>query len=187
MIFFFNIETITRNFLSNSKKFVYATRLEYLHNRCDFSFLENFSRHSREVSFVFREIIPLVDVFKQIISEKMTAVSSEHSRYVKTDRSRNSRDCIESQKFPHRKPFVMILLLSTLSADHPSRVSGKMESDTAWASRRVGGGSTEASGRRALRVATVCGRAQRLQPSTRAPGRTGCRTATARRPTLMEV
>lgn len=82
---------------------------------------------------------------------------------------------------------MILLLLSTLSADHPSRVSGRMESDTAWASRRVGGGSTVASGLKALRDATVCGRAQRLQPSTKEPGRTGCRTATARRPTLMEV
>lgn len=67
------------------------------------------------------------------------------------------------------------------------RVSGRMESVTVSVLRREAVGFTAASGRKDSRVATECGRARHRRQSTRAPGPTGCRMATARKPTLTEV
>lgn len=82
---------------------------------------------------------------------------------------------------------IYICHVSWLTADHRLRVSGRMESDTAWALRRGDGGFTAANGHKALRDVTVCDRVRRRPQSTRALGRMDCRTATAPRPMRMEV
>ena len=75
----------------------------------------------------------------------------------------------------------------TFSVGVSLKATGRMGSATAWVLRVAASGCTGASGPRASRGATVCASQPRPRPSTRAPGPTGCRTATAPRHTPMEV
>lgn len=75
----------------------------------------------------------------------------------------------------------------TFSVGVSSKATGRMESATVSGLRVAASGCTGASGPRASRGVTGCDSRPRHQPSTRAPGRTGCRTVTAQRHTLMEV
>lgn len=67
------------------------------------------------------------------------------------------------------------------------RVPGRKVSAMASAWRARAAGSTEESGRRVLKAVTGSWRAQPVEPGTRGRGATGCRMATAPKPTPMEV
>ena len=75
----------------------------------------------------------------------------------------------------------------TFSVGVSSKATGRMESATVSELRVAASGCTGASGPRASRGVTVCDSQPRHPPSTREPGRTGCRTVTAQRRTPMEV
>lgn len=104
---------------------------------------------------------------------------------LKNYRARKAWDCAFSPScftIPHFSFFCV-----WLPADHPSRVSGRTENDTAWELRREGDGFIVVNGRKALRDVMVCDRVQHPQQNMRAHGRTGCRMATARKHMLTEV
>lgn len=50
----------------------------------------------------------------------------------------------------HVSPYIFL----AFTADHPLRVSGRMENDTAWELKRGDGGFIEANGHRGLKDAT---------------------------------
>lgn len=72
-------------------------------------------------------------------------------------------------------------------AGTPTRVPGLRARDTVWVLRIKAAGYTRASGRTALRDATVYGRVRGQAGSTRGRGPTDCKTDTEQRHTQMEV
>lgn len=75
----------------------------------------------------------------------------------------------------------------TFVADHPLRVSGRMENDTVWELKRGDGGFIVVNGHKASRAVMAYDRAQLQQQNTRALGRTDFKMATAQKLMLMEV
>lgn len=65
--------------------------------------------------------------------------------------------------------------------------TGRRARGTGWAWRPKAGGCTGESGPMASKGGTGSARASLHRPGMREPGATGCRTATASRPTGMEV